>query len=118
MPPSARPSEAPTIDASANGVSNTRSGPNLSWSPRVTRKTPPSILLERDVEEHLVNARILHLADILGDLLPCTACDRSCCVVERLLRPLHEAAHHGLQLVRIAAPLLRRFHDCLPHREK
>src|SRR5918999_1749660 len=151
MPPSARPSEAPTIEASASGVSKTRSGPNRSWSPRVTRKTPPSvptsspstmtrssrsissqsaswialridssagrvsvawasgtrsaagldaakldgggrfdhlleashvakqsfaalsIFLKGDVEEHLVNAGVLHLADILGDLLPCAA---------------------------------------------
>src|SRR4030042_263539 len=36
------PMAVPTIPDSAKGVSTIRSSPNLSWSPSVTRKTPPS----------------------------------------------------------------------------
>ena len=42
MPPIASPSDAPIIEASARGVSTTRSAPYLSCRPRVTLKTPPS----------------------------------------------------------------------------
>ena len=42
-PASARPTAAPTIAASAIGVSNTRSAPNSCCNPSVTRKTPPSL---------------------------------------------------------------------------
>jgi hypothetical protein len=33
--------EAPTIAASATGMSTTRSGPKRAWSPSVARNTPP-----------------------------------------------------------------------------
>src|ERR671917_2275939 len=36
------PMAAPTIKLSATGVSITRVGPNSSWSPCVTRNTPPA----------------------------------------------------------------------------
>src|SRR5690349_7923434 len=39
----AMPMAAPTIPASASGVSMTRSGPNSSMSPSVARKTPPNL---------------------------------------------------------------------------
>src|SRR5712671_207896 len=38
----AMPMAAPTMPASASGVSMTRSGPNSSYSPAVARKTPPN----------------------------------------------------------------------------
>src|SRR5262245_43234792 len=47
MPAIASPSEAPTMLASASGVSTTRSGPYLSTSPLVVRKTPPSLPTSR-----------------------------------------------------------------------
>src|SRR5215210_8482165 len=37
-----RPTAVPRIPASASGVSTQRSGPNLSRSPAVARKTPPA----------------------------------------------------------------------------
>src|SRR4051812_31882171 len=37
-----RPTALPRMPASANGVSKQRSGPNLSRSPAVARKTPPA----------------------------------------------------------------------------
>src|SRR5262245_53258247 len=37
-----RPTAPPRIPASASGVSKQRSGPNLSRSPAVARKTPPA----------------------------------------------------------------------------
>src|SRR6266853_216893 len=47
MPASASPSEAPTMLASASGVSTTRSEPNFSMSPLVVRNTPPSLPTSR-----------------------------------------------------------------------
>src|SRR5690348_13150729 len=47
MPAIARPSDAPTMLASASGVSTTRCGPYLSTSPLVVRKTPPSLPTSR-----------------------------------------------------------------------
>src|SRR5688572_25382869 len=41
-PYSAMPIDVPTMPASASGVSMTRSAPNCSYKPSVTRKTPPS----------------------------------------------------------------------------
>src|SRR6185503_2951423 len=37
------PTALPMMPASASGVSNTRSGPNSSYSPEVARKTPPNL---------------------------------------------------------------------------
>src|SRR5438128_2502073 len=37
------PTETPAMPASASGVSKTRSDPNSSWRPSVTRNTPPSL---------------------------------------------------------------------------
>src|SRR5215216_7679845 len=42
IPFTERPMAAPTIRLSASGVSSTREGPNSSWSPCVTRNTPPA----------------------------------------------------------------------------
>src|SRR5438270_1768875 len=47
MPATARPSEAPTMLASASGVSTTREAPNFSTRPLVVRKTPPSLPTSR-----------------------------------------------------------------------
>src|SRR5687767_11672736 len=43
IPLTESPMAEPTIRLSASGVSMTRKGPNSSWSPCVTRKTPPAL---------------------------------------------------------------------------
>src|SRR5918997_6954697 len=43
IPLTESPMAEPTIRLSASGVSMTRRGPNSSWSPCVTRKTPPAL---------------------------------------------------------------------------
>src|SRR5438128_507694 len=52
MPASARPSEAPTMLASASGVSTTRSEPNFSMRPLVVRR----VLVARGVVGRVVKA--------------------------------------------------------------
>src|SRR5918997_5545510 len=42
IPLTESPMAAPAIKLSASGVSSTLEGPNSSWSPCVTRKTPPA----------------------------------------------------------------------------
>src|SRR5215471_1470607 len=76
------------------------------------------VLLERDVEEDLIDTGVAHLPYVVGDLIPRAMSDGAGGIVEPLMGAVHEAAHHADQLVRVAAPVRRGVLDMSHHREE
>src|SRR5215470_6103530 len=73
------------------------------------------VFLERDIEEDLVDARVIHLLHVLRDLLPGAVRNGASSLVEAAVCAVDEAAHHGDEPCWVAPPLRRRVLHRLHH---